>query len=123
MAGPVSRDQVHDWQARSAVAVLPSRNEALPLFLQESMARGCAVVATPVGGVEELVDGCGLVVPVGDADELALALNDLMQAPEQTPRLGAASRAKVVERYSDAAAARLFEREWRILLESMRGAS
>ena len=123
MAGPVSRDQVHEWQARSAVAVLPSRNEALPMFLLESMARGCAVVATPVGEVEELVDGCGSVVPVGDVDELALAINDVIQAPERTARLGGAGRAKVVERYSDVAAARLFEREWRILLESMRRGS
>jgi glycosyltransferase involved in cell wall biosynthesis len=123
IVGPVSRDQVHEWQARSSVVVLPSRNEALPMFLLESMARGCAVVATPVGEVEELVDGCGSVVPVGDADELALALNDIMQAPEQTARLGAASRAKVVKRYSDVAAVRLFEREWRILLESMRRGS
>jgi glycosyltransferase involved in cell wall biosynthesis len=110
MTGPVSRDQVHEWQASSAIAVLPSRNGALPMFLLESMARGCGVVATPVGEVEELVDGYGSVVPVGDADELALALNDLMRTPEQTARLGAASRAKVVERYSDVAAARLLER-------------
>ena len=63
------------------------------------------------------------MVPFGDADELAVAINDVIQAPDQTARLGAAGRAKVVERYSDVAAARLFEREWRILLESMRRGS
>ena len=50
-------------------------------------------------------------MPVGDADALAVAINDVIQAPKQTARLGAAGRAKVVERYSDVMAARLVERE------------
>ena len=123
MAGSVSRDQVHEWQARSAVAVLPSRNEALPMFLLESMARGCAVVATSVGEVEELVDGCGSVVPFGDADDgggdQRRRFRRRTRQRASAPRVGR----RWWRRYLDVAAARLFEREWRILLESMRRGS
>ncbi len=114
--GPVSRAEVLRWQARAAIAALPSRQEALPMFLLEAMAHGCAVVTTPVGQVAELVEGCGVLVPVGDADALADALHRLLGDPEEVARLADAGRARVRGRYSAERVARQLEREWRLLL-------
>ena len=86
------------------------------MSLLESMAQGCAVVATPVGDVEDLVEGCGVVVPVGDADALAAALDLLAGDPAAVARFGAAARDRIRVRFSAAAVGALLEREWTDLL-------
>ena len=120
MLGTVSREAVLDWEARSAIAVLPSRNEALPMFLLESMARGCAAVGTKVGDVAELLDGCGVLVSVNDSEGLATALAGLMDDPATAAALGAAGRARVIETYSSTVLTPMFEREWWSLLNDRR---
>jgi glycosyltransferase involved in cell wall biosynthesis len=114
--GPMPRDEVLRWQTRAAVAALPSRHEALPMFLLEAMAHGCAVVATPVGQVTELVEGCGVLVPPGDSDALAEGLHRLLQEPDVIAKFAEAGRERVRERYSADRVASLVEREWLLLL-------
>jgi glycosyltransferase involved in cell wall biosynthesis len=114
--GPLPRSEVLRWQSRAAVATLPSRHEALPMFLLEAMAHGCAVVATPVGQVAELVEGCGVLVPPGDSDALADGLHRLLQEPDVIAEFAEAGGERVRERYSAERVASLVEREWRLLL-------
>lgn len=59
------------------------------------MAAGCAIIASAVPGIVDVVeDGVnGLLVSPGDADALAAALDRLLAAPELAERLGAAARA------------------------------
>lgn len=59
----------------ASVAVLPSRDEAMPMFILEALARDACVVATTVGGIPAvLADGAGLLVEPGDVDGLVAAL-------------------------------------------------
>lgn len=59
----------------AAVAVLPSRDEAMPMFILEAMARRACVISTSVGGIPAvLADGCGVLVAPGSVDELTTAL-------------------------------------------------
>ena len=98
--------------ARGTVAVLPSLEEAFGLPLVEAMASGLPTVATRVGGMPEVVaDGeTGLLVPPDDPDALADALVRLLADPLVAERLGAAGRARAVDRFSwDAAAERTLE--------------
>ena len=62
------------------ILVLPSQAEVSPMIVQEAMAAGKPVVATAVGGVPYLVEdgGSGILVPYGDAEELAQALEKLL---------------------------------------------
>ena len=59
------------------------------------MAAGLAVVATPVGAVEDIItDGdTGLLVPPGDVPALTDALMRLVNDPQLRERLGKAAQA------------------------------
>lgn len=83
------------------VAVLTSINEGTPLMLIEAMAAGRPVVATAVGGVEDVVaDGVtGLVVPPRDVPAIAGAMDRLASAPDLRRALGAAASRDVVRRF------------------------
>jgi glycosyltransferase involved in cell wall biosynthesis len=87
--------------ARGRFFVLPSLSEGISLTILEAMARGLAVVTTPVGGNPEVVvDGeTGLLVPVGDAAALSRALLHLRRNPEECQRLGRAGRRRVEEHF------------------------
>jgi glycosyltransferase involved in cell wall biosynthesis len=81
--------------------VLPSANEGTPVTAIESLASGCPVVATRVGGVPDVVEEGvdGFMVEPGDLDALADRLARLAADPELRARMGAAGRERVLPRY------------------------
>jgi glycosyltransferase involved in cell wall biosynthesis len=79
---PVAGDEMADLLSRARVVALPSRAEGMPMALAEAMGAGRPFVSTPVGGIPELAaDGGGVLVPVGDADALALRLSEFLADP------------------------------------------
>jgi len=68
----------------------------------EAMAAGKPVVATPVGGVPELVvEGVtGLLVPPRAPERLARAILDLLQQPDVAQEMGRNGRNRVRQHYS-----------------------
>ena len=97
--GPISPEAVGGLLDQARVAVLPSRKEALPMFLIEAMAHARPVVATPVGDVGSLVDG-DWIVPVADAEALATALIRLLQDPTLATTVGDRNRSIIAQRFS-----------------------
>jgi glycosyltransferase involved in cell wall biosynthesis len=105
------RDQVHflglrndvpDLVRRAEIFVHPAVwEEAFGLGIAEAMASECAVIASHVGGIPELIeDGVsGLLVPPGDSGALATAIRRLLDDAELRGRLGGAARARVQERF------------------------
>jgi glycosyltransferase involved in cell wall biosynthesis len=90
--GWVGAERVAELMTSADILVLPSFSENLPVSIIEAMASGVAVVATPVGAVEDIVtDGqTGLLVPPGDVEALAAAMTRLVEDPTLRQQLGAA---------------------------------
>ncbi|HEV2269450.1 MAG TPA: glycosyltransferase family 4 protein [Steroidobacteraceae bacterium] len=96
--------------ADATIFVLPSFVEGVPMALLEAMSLGLPVIATPVGGVPEIVthEVDGLLVPPGDVAALAAAIARLMNEPQLRERLGRAARATIATRFAlDTAVERL----------------
>ncbi len=77
--------------AAATVTAVPSRwAEPQGLVPIESMAAGTAVVASAIGGLTDIVEHerNGLLVPPGDAEALAAALDRLLADPAFSRRLG-----------------------------------
>ncbi|WP_414623419.1 glycosyltransferase family 4 protein [Calothrix sp. CCY 0018] len=74
----------------SDLLVLPSYTEGLPLVILEAMAAGLPAVATPVGGIPEIVihQETGLLVPVEDVEALGDAMLKLLQNPLLMQEMG-----------------------------------
>jgi glycosyltransferase involved in cell wall biosynthesis len=86
----------------AAVFALPSYSAGLPVSLLEAMAAGVPVVASPVGGIPEVVvDGVsGVLVPPGDTAALARHLRKLLADRALGARIGAAGRESVRLRHA-----------------------
>ncbi len=102
--GLQNRIRLPGWQSATQVAsllggatilVLPSYHEVMPMAVLEAMARGIAIVTTPVGAVPEILQHgeSALLVPPGAPEHLAEALARLIDNPAERARLGEAARA------------------------------
>lgn len=71
---------LYEYFKESDVFVLPSvAAEGVPRVTHEAMAFGCPVIATDIGSVSwQLEGGAGLVIPPGDASELAEKLGRVL---------------------------------------------
>jgi glycosyltransferase involved in cell wall biosynthesis len=115
--GEVAPAAVQNALATASIAVLPSREEAFPMFLVEAMAHSCAILATDVGGVRELMGDAGALVPADDADALADALSLLIGDPGRRAELSAAAGARAAERFDAGPVAR----QWAEIYASLTG--
>jgi glycosyltransferase involved in cell wall biosynthesis len=85
------------------VAVVPSLYEGFSLPAVEAMACATPLVATTAGALPEVVGPDGetaLHVPPGDPEAIAVAVGRLLDDPALAARIGAAGRARVVERFT-----------------------
>jgi glycosyltransferase involved in cell wall biosynthesis len=83
------------------IVTAPSENEAFSLSLVEAMAAGCAVIASRVGGMAEIVeDGVtGILIERDDLWSLVAGLSKLLTDKPLRERLGAAAHAAVIHRF------------------------
>jgi glycosyltransferase involved in cell wall biosynthesis len=83
------------------VFLLTSRNEGTPVALIESLAAGCAAVATDVGGVSDVIPTSefGLLAPSGDAGALARHVSGLLSDPLRRRAMGESGRTAALARY------------------------
>lgn len=100
--GVVGRDQLGSVFARARCLVMASRfGEGFPNVLLEALAWGVPVVATPVGGITDLVtDGHnGLLMPVDDPTAVTAAVTRLRRDDDLVAQLVSAGR-EIAESYA-----------------------
>ena len=105
--------------AEASVAVVPSLYEGFSLPAIEAMACGVPLVATTGGALPEVVGpdgGSALVVPPADPGAIAAAIGRVLARPALARRLGAAGRARVLERFSWTRVAVATAEEYRAVL-------
>jgi L-malate glycosyltransferase len=82
--------------------VMSSRQEGLGTSVLEAMGLGIPVASTTAGGLPEMLsEGAGLLVPPGDAEGLALAVERLVVDPD-TRAAVVARASEVVQRFTAA---------------------
>jgi len=104
--GAVAPQRMPELLAEWDVGVAPypdqfSEDYFSPLKVYEYLAAGLPVVASAVGQIPSILDHgvTGLVVPPGDPEALASALEDLCSDRATRERMGRAARAVAVERH------------------------
>lgn len=99
--GQTGKDALGQAYGRCSVLAVPSvpaasgDQDGLPVALLEAMAAGCAVVASRIAGIDEVVvDGeSGLLVAPGSSEQLGDALRRLLDDDALRSRLGAGAAA------------------------------
>jgi polysaccharide biosynthesis protein PelF len=83
------------------VVLMTSISEGLPMSILEAMGQGRPVVSTGVGGVPDVVKGCGYVTPPGDVHGLAMAVATLLERPALAAQLGLRGHARLARRFNE----------------------
>lgn len=97
VTGHVPHKDLPAYYSLMDVFIHPSLRDGMPNAVLEAMACGVPVIATPVGGVlDVLEDGVnGWTIPVNDAEHLAKVTEKLLNDPEQRARLSKKAREKI----------------------------
>ena len=100
--GSVAQEEVFRLLSVSDVVVVPSRYEGFSLAAAEAMAAGVPVIASTTGGLPEVVEHerTGLLVPPGNVEALADAIQLLADNPEMRVMFGKAGRQRVESVFS-----------------------
>jgi len=94
----LSKPEVIQLLTHATVFACPSVYEPLGIVNLEAMACGTAVVGSRTGGIPEVIaEGeTGLLVPPGEPEPLAVALNALLRDPGRAQAMGQAGRKRAV---------------------------
>ncbi len=96
----IPNSELPEIYQNSDIFVLPSLNEGVPRTILEAMACGIPVVCTELPQLVDVVDGCGLLVPVKDSQALAEGILRIISDRDLAQKFGRNGRDKVVENYS-----------------------
>ncbi len=105
--GALANDQLPDWYRRAKIVAFPSRiaqdgdREGFGLVLVEALGCGCAVIASDLPAMQDIVqhEETAWITAQGDIDALAQGLARLLQDAPLRTRLAQAGRARVVALY------------------------
>jgi glycosyltransferase involved in cell wall biosynthesis len=97
-----SRRDVSELLTASDLFVLPSLWEGMSMALLEAMSAAKPIVATAVSGTDQVMihEETGILVPPGDAAELARAIVGLLSDPARARGMGEAARRRVEANFS-----------------------
>jgi glycosyltransferase involved in cell wall biosynthesis len=99
--GYLNAIEVESILATASAVVVPSlAGEVFGLVVAENMSRGLPVIASNLGAFKEVLGSAGLTFRVGDANDLAQKLAELLDDSALASRLGADAKQRIVNYYS-----------------------
>jgi glycosyltransferase involved in cell wall biosynthesis len=81
--GPVPEEELVGLYQDAVALVYPSHYEGFGLPVLEAMACGLPVVAARAGSIPEVLGEAGVLVPCGDANAMADAIDAILASPER----------------------------------------
>jgi len=102
VTGYVSNHDLSSYYSLVDVFVHPSLRDGLPNALLEAMACEKPVIATPVGGVLEVIHDCenGRMVAVNDVNALASIIQEIMSDKDLQKQLGTSARQSIQSKFT-----------------------
>jgi len=102
ITGYISPKDLPMYYALIDIFVHPSLRDGMPNAVLEAMACEKAVVATPVGGIPDVIKDRenGFIVPANDADSLSNAIIELLNDQALRVRLGKSARETVQNKFT-----------------------
>lgn len=96
------QEQSYDFINMMDVFVLPSLHEGIPMVLLEALALRRPVVASRVGGIPEVLahSYSGVLVSPNNPEELATAIQSLIENPSKAVAFGSSGRSQVESEFS-----------------------
>lgn len=103
--GEMKLHQVIDLMKNAPILSLPSYTEGFPMVILEAMAMGCAIVATNVGAIPEMLaveskTPCGICVPPQNIEKLKEAISFFIKNPHEIEVYGKRATHRVLSKYS-----------------------
>ncbi len=95
----ITTQQMVQYYAEAAIAVVPSVYEGFGLPAGEAMACGVPVVSSNGGALPEVVGDAGVIVPARSVDALAQAIDALLGDPTRRAELGARGRQRILDEF------------------------
>ncbi len=111
---------IEDYLQAADLGIITSETESFCLSILEAMCFACPSVAMRVGGIPEVIEEgvSGLLVPFGDTDSLARAVEGLIQDPARRAALGRAAQHRARNLFSAEAIVPRYESLYhRVILE------
>ncbi|MDX9795637.1 MAG: glycosyltransferase family 4 protein [Arcobacteraceae bacterium] len=101
VVGNLNKEKVVSLMSDAHLVIIPSMQEGLPNVAFETYASGCALIASNVGGIPEIVENNinGLLCKSGNENELAEAILFAVQNPDWVVETGKQNRTIAEERY------------------------
>jgi N-acetyl-alpha-D-glucosaminyl L-malate synthase BshA len=95
---------IEDYLQAADLGLFTSESESFCLSLLEAMCFGCPSVAPQIGGIPEVMQDqiSGRLLPFGRNDEMARAVENLIQNPDRRASLGRAAQTRAREHFSAA---------------------
>jgi N-acetyl-alpha-D-glucosaminyl L-malate synthase BshA len=95
-------NDIEDYLQAADLGLFTSELETFCLSILEAMCFACPSVATRVGGIPEVVEHnvSGVLVPFGDTEAMAAAVEELIRDPARRQELGRAARRRARELFS-----------------------
>ncbi len=100
--GAMEQTEIVKWYQKASLFILPSFVEGLPVTVLEALSCETPVIATPVGGIPEIIENheTGILVKQNDHGRLAKAIQYLLENRDVRFKIGRGGQKRVMKEYS-----------------------